>query len=195
MPAPWRRWPLPYSQKKLKDKKMQNEQTVEPQVLFKRDDLVHAVIWPKGKSACVSLIDAYGVEQSLYPVRAPRKGSELAKMIPQGYSLLVHECLVVNMSGKLVIGTSAPFDTSVVTERAEVTFEERMNRLERIQVRRDARQAQLERENAELLRQIEEGRAAQSVVEPVTEETPPEPPQSATEMQTDQEAQEVNHDA
>lgn len=142
-----------------------------------RNKLVHAVIWPKGENPRIALIDTDGVEQSVLTITEPVKGQHYSNMLPEGYHLEVQDCHVVSMSGKLVIATPVPFDTAVVTERAELTFEERLERMERRSIRAEQERARRERERereVEALRQQlaerEREEAAPVIEEP--EETP-----------------------
>ena len=122
--------------------------------MYDRNQLVHAVIWPKGKTATITMLDAEGVVHSEFAVREPMKGSELSKMIPPGYGVEFDDCTVLSMSGEILVRTVGEFDTAVVTERAQVTAEERLQRLERREMRRERRELEREQENAELRRQL-----------------------------------------
>jgi len=132
--------------------------------MFNRNQLVHAVIWPNSDHPSVYLVDADGEVKSHVNVAEPLKGSELSKMMPDGYMLDVSGCSVMNMSGKFLATTVAPFDTAVVNERAEVSFEERMLRLERREARRERREAAMVLRERELMERL---KAAEAVVEPV----------------------------
>ncbi len=108
----------------------------EKRKVFDRNALVHAVLWPKGKASSVSLIDDEGVSQGEYRIVEPVMGSQLSKMIPQGFFLHTGDCGVVSMAGKPVVATVAEFDTAVVTQKREVTFEERFKMMEASVLRR-----------------------------------------------------------
>ncbi|MGR3624505.1 hypothetical protein [Pseudophaeobacter sp.] len=123
--------------------------------MYDRNQLVHAVIWPVAGVGAATLLDGEGVLQSQIEIREPVLGSQLSKMIPQDFFLDVHDCTVVSMSGQLVVATKSEFDTVVVTERAALDYEERMQRLERRDARRDAMQAKLAAENLKLREQIQ----------------------------------------
>lgn len=127
--------------------------------MFDRNKLVHLVIWPQGKKSAYTLTDGHGEVAAQVEVDEPIKGSDLARMIPDGFYVIVKDCTVLTMSGKLVVATKAPFDTAVVTERAVVTAEDRLLRLERRERRREERAAAAEAENKELLRRLKEAEA------------------------------------
>lgn len=122
--------------------------------MLDRNTLVHAVIWPQGPNAMVTLVDPDGVVASVVKVKEPLRGSDLAKMIPQGYGVETDACTVLSMSGELLVRTEGEFDTAVVTERAHVSFEERMARLERRERNNAKRQRRLEEENRLLRGQV-----------------------------------------
>lgn len=154
--------------------------------MLSRNQLVHAVIWPKGPDSVVSLIDADGVDQAHVKVRQPMRGSDITKLIPEGYSVLPEECHVVTTSGELLVNKGVKFDTAVVTERPEVPFEERLAALERRERRRVKREERMRLEYERRLAGAVEARAT-----PVVEETPPEdetPPEGADGAQEDAES-------
>lgn len=167
--------------------------------MFDRNQLVHAVVWPNGRKASLSLIDTNGGIQSTFTVREPLRGSDLAKMVPDGYRVHCDDCHIVTMSGDVVVGTRAAFDTAVVTERAELTFEERMQRLERREARREKKQRQQEKyfreQNAELERQLEEQRKQLQEQQPQEQQSPQEAPQDVVEPQGEPDMQEGSQDA
>ena len=144
------------------------EEAVEYVYGHKRNDLVHAVIWPKGPAALAILYDTDGVIQGDVPIKDPVRGSVFANMMPEGYQISFSDCGVMSMSGELVIATRTPFDTCVVTEKREMTFEDRLIAMERRDRRRQLREQEREREHAELLRRAEE--REQERLEPVVEE-------------------------
>ncbi len=108
--------------------------------MLTQKNLVNAVIWPNGPKAAIALFDTSaeggGEQVALVPITVPKEGREIAKMIPQGFSVDVQECTVVKLSGPIIKGTKAEFDTAVVTERPQITFEERLARLERVERRK-----------------------------------------------------------
>lgn len=140
--------------------------------MYDRNQISHLVFWPNGKGSSLALVSDQGEVLSQLDVKEPVKGSELAKFVPNGYSLDPGGCVVLSMAGQIIVGTKAPFDTSVVTERAEVTFEERMARLERIEVNNRRRQVLLEKRNQELMRQLQQHEAEPQVE--VAQEVNPE---------------------
>lgn len=154
---------------------------------FDRNQLVHAVIWPNAKDAAIALYDTVGVEVSRVKIDHPKKGADISRMMPQEYLLGVVGCTVVSLSGKPVVSTKAPFDTSVVTERPEVTFEERLARMERTELRRRKREAQREAEMEAAVEELAALRAERAAAgisdEPVVEPEPEttETPVAATE--------------
>lgn len=152
--------------------------------MLDRNQLVHAVIWPNGDDACVTLIDADGVYQSRFSVVQPLKGSDLARLIPPGYWLKFDGCTVLSMSGDVLVGGIAEFDSAVVTERREVTFEDRIAILERRDIRR---QRQHDHEMNRLRQAQERAEAAPVVEEPQTaggdSAEPKDPPQAQPEPQ------------
>ena len=142
--------------------------------MLTKNRLVHAVIWPNGEKPEITLTDKEGVIQSYMRVRGPMRGDELSRMIPDGFIVDVHDCSVVNLSGKILVGGVGEFDTSVVTEKATLSFEERMNRLERIERRRQRRQADLEAENKKLREELRAELEAEAEPEPEVVEAAPE---------------------
>jgi hypothetical protein len=142
-------------------------------MMFDRNQLVHAVIWPNEKPSQIALVDAEGEVRSTVTFKLPMRGSDVAKWMPDGYQLDVGGCTVVSMSGRVMVNTVAPFDSAVVTERPEVTFEDRMLRLERRDKRREERAAQLERQYQTALTELREQR--EEVVEDVTDDDEPRP--------------------
>lgn len=142
-----------------------------------RNALVHAVIWPNGPEASLALLDTDGVVQSEFRLTEPTKGSFYSSMMPDGFVLDCNGCTVLSMSGKLIVRTEVEFDTVVVTERAQVTFEERFARLERLQRRRDIRERKLEEEARTLRERLAQREGeAEPLVQPPEPETPPEAP-------------------
>jgi hypothetical protein len=111
-----------------------------------RNQLVKVVIWPNGPDAQIHLHDASedSVIVGEVHVKAPLMGSELARKVPPGYHLAVYDCTVVSMAGELLVTTEVEFDTVVVTERAEKTFEERFAELEMRERNRERREKQRE---------------------------------------------------
>ncbi len=140
--------------------------------MFDRNELVHAVFWPDAehpKEAKINLVDTDGVVQGEIDLDRPIKGAELASMVPNGFYLSPLKCIALSMSGKQVVATKAPFDTAVVTERPEVSFEDRMARLERREMRRERRERQREEEHQRIMAEARE--AAEGVPdEPVIDE-------------------------
>ena len=134
--------------------------------MFDRNKLSHSVIWPAGPDANIHLVNQNNDLVAAFEVKEPIKGSDLAKLIPADYTLDFENCIHVTMSGDLVIGRQIEFDTVVVTERAEVTFEERMARLERRELMRERER---QRERLELQRLREQAAAREQVIEPEPE--------------------------
>lgn len=122
---------------------------------LQRNQLVHAVIWPATRSATVDLIDVDGQEMASFKVAQPILGSDVARWMPDGYTVSCQSCTVVAKSGAILVGAQAQFDTAVVTVRPEITFEERMERLERRERRREAREKKREEEIARLMAENE----------------------------------------
>lgn len=150
--------------------------------MFDRNKLVHAVIWPAGEKPLVTLLDAEGVVLGEVVVREPLKGSELSKMIPQGCELEIDQCTVVNMSGEVIVETALPFDTAVVTEKREETFEERLANMERRIKRREKRAERLEQEHRARMQELEDARVVEGgqgevtpAPDPAVEPNPVEP--------------------
>lgn len=139
--------------------------------MFERNEIVHSVIWPAGTEPVVALIDVDGVQQGHFWLKEPMRGSELAKQIPADWFLQFQECTLVKMTGEVVIGNKIPFDTKVVTERAELTYEQRLLAVER----RDKHRAKAEKQRqAEFEAFMKEQREKAEALEAVTE--PPETP-------------------
>jgi len=137
--------------------------------VFSKDDLVFAVIWPNGDDANMSLIDADGVYLAHVPVKAPVKGADLARMVPKGFKVDTAKCVVVHTNGGLMARTKAPFDTAVVTERRELSFEEKMQSFVRTEVRRQQLRAAKRAEAESILAEEGEGdadRDEEQVTEP-----------------------------
>ena len=145
--------------------------------MFTKNQLVHAVIWPVTNEAAMELIDTDGVVQSNVPIQQPQKGDEVSRMIPEGFEVDVMDCYVVDLSGEIIKGSKAEFDTAVVTERAEIGFEERMARLERKEKRREKREARREQELIEAQRELKELRKAKKAKKDAEPKDPPEDPQ------------------
>lgn len=139
--------------------------------MFNRNQLVHAVFWPLGEgTAFLSLLDTDGVVQGEIPVNEPLLGSEVARKMPDGFFIEPEGCTVHSMSGKYLIGTPQPFDTAVVTERAQISDTERLDRLETTARRYQQRQTALEVQNNALRQRLE---AAEAVTEPTVSESEP----------------------
>lgn len=125
--------------------------------MITRDQLSQLVIWPQGQKAQLSLVEAeHGEALASYVIRGPVKGSDLARMMSPNFYLDVEGAIVVDMNGEVVIGKPIPFETTVVTERAEISLDERLSRLERREKRREKREKRLAEQNAELVRQLAE---------------------------------------
>lgn len=136
-----------------------------------RNMLVHAVLWPVGPKAAISLIDTDGVELANFPIDRPMLGSELARYLPAEHSVSFQQVQVVSLNGQLVVQTRVPFDTVVVTEKPVITTEERLERLER---REQRRQRRFERDQEEL-RKLREQEAKRQGPELVEEPEAPAP--------------------
>jgi crotonobetainyl-CoA:carnitine CoA-transferase CaiB-like acyl-CoA transferase len=139
--------------------------------MIARNQLTHAVVWPNAKNANVALVDCEGTVLGEVPVSYPLMGSELAKRVPDGYSVQPTGCNIVSMSGRLMVQTCGVFDTAVVTERPEVTFEERLARMERREANREKALAYEREKIARLEAELAE---RDTVVEPVEEPAEPE---------------------
>lgn len=144
---------------------------------FNRNQIAHLVVWPVHKTSSMELIDTDGVSQSELRVTEVLTGHQLAKTLPEGCLIEFKECFVANMKGETIMGGKGEFNTIVVRERPEITFEQRMQRLERQErnraVREAKRQADLERATEELAA-LRAEQAAQDVLDP---QDPPEDPQ------------------
>jgi hypothetical protein len=168
--------------------------------MLKRNELVHAVIWPVTADAQYNLVAMETVEikgeptvkeviLGEVPVTAPVRGSDLAKMIPDGCCVKYDGCTVVKLTGDILVRTVAPFDTAVVTEKAQMSMEERMQRLELRERRRGQREKEREQETARLRAELEAERERNAVLddEPqVTEIRQDETPAPAEEVQSDE---------
>ena len=149
-----------------------------------RNGLVHLTVFPSGESASYALHDPQtGEVYAIVPVRDPIRGSDLSKMIPDGLHVEFADCVVFNLSGKLLIGTAIEFDTCVVTERAEITIEERLQRMEL----RDQRRQALERKRQEEFERWKREQAEMQVDPTETEEAPVIEPETAPEAQPEPE--------
>jgi hypothetical protein len=155
---------------------MSEEQTQNP--CYCRNGLVHLSIFPTSENASYDLIDQdEGEVYARVPVRDPLRGSDLSKMVPDGLQVEFADCVVFNMSGKLVIGTPIDFDTAVVTERAEMSLEETMRRLVVVEMRKQAAQAQQQAQQQEAPAEPEEA----PVIEPESATEPHQEPEEATD--------------
>lgn len=117
---------------------------------IKRNTLTHLVLWPTGRKAKISLIDADGVTWGETTVDAPVVGSELVRKVPDGMYVECEGLNAVSMAGQPLYGGRGAFDTKVVTERAERTTEEKLDLILRRQKRQDKRLADLAAENDRL---------------------------------------------
>lgn len=145
-----------------------------------RNKLTHAVVWPNAKNANVALVDSDGTVVGEVSVKYPLMGSELAKRVPEGYTVQPTGCNIVSMSGRLVVGTRGVFDTAVVTERPEITFEERLARMERREANREKALARARERAARLEAKLAERDA---VVE--QDQQQPEPEQAQDEPEAE----------
>lgn len=139
--------------------------------------LVHAVLWPMTAKSAVDLVDADGVVRGGFKLTSPMLGSDIARFLPADFELMLESVNVVSMSGKLVHTTRSEFDTVVVTERAVVDVEERMQRLERREQRRERREAK-QLEEIKRLRDLERNRNGPELIEE-PDSPPPAPPESS----------------
>lgn len=98
--------------------------------MLTRNQLTYAVIWPSGPDAALQLVTDDGEVYGEMSVTEPLKGSELAKLMPDGMAIVADQCSLITTSGKILVQTKTPFDTVVVTERAELTFEDRIAAME-----------------------------------------------------------------
>lgn len=144
--------------------------------MFQRNELAHLVMWPREAKAKVELVDEEGVVLSALPVDWPLKGSDIAKMVPEGFCIDPNGCTVVTMSGDILVSTVGEFDTAVVTERPEITFEQRMALLERRQQRSELREERLAAENQRLRDQVRAEMEQETEEEPVVDDEPDETP-------------------
>lgn len=146
--------------------------------MFDRNQLAHLAIWPREKNSRITVLDGDGVVYASSRIDAPMRGSDIAKLLPPRFFVDLGDCAAFSMSGDVLIRTVAPFDTTVVTEKAVISFDERMARLERREYRREKRQERLENENKRLRDEIEAARvidpepAAEPAPEPVPEPAP-----------------------
>lgn len=115
--------------------------------MFTRNQLVHAVLWPSRPKASISLIDTDGVEVAKFPIDKPMLGSDLVRFLPADFHISMDNVYLATLSGRILIQTRLPFDTVVVTEKAAVSIEDRVARMER---REQRRQRRFERDQAEL---------------------------------------------
>lgn len=128
--------------------------------MIERNALAFAVIWPANKQSYISLIDGEGVECAQFKVEQPLKGSELAKVVPEGYYVApCKNCKVVTIAGRPVVRTVGEFDSAVITEKPQLGFEERMQNLERRERRREKREQAREEETALLRQRLKEAEA------------------------------------
>jgi len=97
--------------------------------MLSRKELNHAVLWPNGTKAAYSLVSSDGEVVATVPLTVPVKGSELVRLMPDGFGVTLNNATLVFKEGAYT-NERQPFDTVVVTERREVTMDERLARLE-----------------------------------------------------------------
>lgn len=120
--------------------------------MFERNDLLHLVFWPNAaEGAGFDLVTEGGEVKGGFAIQKPITGVELQRFVPQGLSVVAHSCAVYGLAGRLVTITETPFDSAVVTEKREETFEDRFAKLEGRVRRSEQREAKLAKENAQLL--------------------------------------------
>lgn len=136
---------------------------------MKRQELANVVIWPAGSNAIMRLLTEDGEPIAEYGIQAPVKGSELAKLVPEGMVVDASEAVVVRMTGKIVHQTKTDFETIVVTERAEKTLEERIQQIERsnrlVREREERERQRRQREHDEVMERLRKREAELEVVE------------------------------
>lgn len=146
--------------------------------MFTRNQLAHLVFWATQARAKVDMIDPDGAVVGSTKVTTPLRGSDLARCVPEKFTVEPVGCLVVTLSGDIRVGTRGEFDTAVVTDRDKPSLEERFLRLERRERRREQRERDLAAQNERLLAEREE-RQNEEVVE--QDETPVEPTPEGSE--------------
>lgn len=143
-----------------------------------RNKLTHSVFWPGKGDSTFALVNPDGEVLPEVFFNAPFRGSDIAKLVPDGFEILTDNAVVLSMSGKVLIGEPTDFDTVVVTQRAEVSLEDRLAQLERKDRNRDKDLRKLKREK----RKLEEELGA---LEPVVEVDPAVGEQPASEPSQD----------
>jgi len=155
--------------------------------------LTGLVFWPSTGAqvdAQVLLCNADGEMFAAFKLEKPMRGEDLARLVPPGCGVETTGCEVINSTGSLKVQDQMRFDTAVVMERRQQTFEERMERIERAQRAREkqfmelanARQ-RIAEENERLREQLEQ--SEQQTGEP--EVTTTEPKSDATTEQAESE--------
>lgn len=159
--------------------------------MFERDELLHLVFWPKGDvSSGLDVLNKEGEVLGGFPIVKPMRGFDLQRLVPGGYCIKPFGCAVFGLAGALVTITETPFDSAVVTEKREETFEDRFAKLEGRVRRAEQREAKLAKQNSDLLaeraRAASEAAQAERGVRAASDEVPPpddaqQPPEAAQE--------------
>lgn len=159
--------------------------------MFERNDLVHLVFWPSTvEGSVIDLVTGNGEVKAGFAIQKPITGVELQRFVPHGLSVVAHSCAVYGLAGGLVTITEMPFDSAVVTEKREETFEDRFAKLESRVRRSEQREAKLAKENAQLLADramaASESAQAERDAQAASDEVPPpddgqQPPVTAQE--------------
>lgn len=123
---------------------------------MEKQKLTHAVVWPNGQKANVELVDPDGEVQAKVPIKFPVRGSDLARMMPDQYTLETEACTVVSLSGKVLVASEMQFDTAVVTERREITMEEKIEIIARRAVQDDRKKREEQRRKRKEQREAQE---------------------------------------
>jgi len=158
-----------------------------------RKELTGVVLWPSSgakTAAQVLLCSADGEMFASFTLDKPMRGEDLARVVPPGCGVETTGCEVISSAGKLKVQDQMRFDTAVVMERREQTFEDRMERLERQQRAREKQfnelanaRKRMAEENERLRQQLEQTVEEQAA----TEEQPSEPTVDATTQQAESE--------
>ena len=131
------------------------------------------VIWPIDQKSKISILDEDGVVYGTMSLHVPMTSLELARFVPSWAYLETDNCHVTRLSGAMHCTTALPFDTTVSTERASISVEDRMARLEGKLIQSERRELRLRKERDE--RKQKEQDDAQVIEKPPSQDANAEP--------------------
>lgn len=134
---------------------------------MERNKLTHAVLWPNGAEAAYSLVSPDGEVIATVALIEPVKGSDLSRLMPDGFEISLNNATLVFKEGRYT-NERQPFDTVVITERREVTLDQRLARLEMRDINRQKALTEAKRAHAKAEARLAEVEA-QAVIEAADE--------------------------